>query len=115
MAMSDAQEYDPFAAFDDVVAGTTRDPYPGLADKRRTTPVSKGYTMPPEVLPEGFNPEPEWIAYRYDDCSRILARRQDLHLDRLRRDHRHGDGPHDPGHGRPRAPQPPEPGGPRLP
>ena len=28
--------------------------------------------MPPEVLPEGFDPEPGWIAYRYDDCSRIL-------------------------------------------
>jgi cytochrome P450 len=72
MAMSGAQEYDPFAAFDDVVAGTTRDPYPGFAEKRRDTPVCKGYTMPPEVLPEGFNPEPEWIAYRYEDCSRIL-------------------------------------------
>ena len=31
MTTADAQEYDPFAAFDDVVAGTTRDPYPGLA------------------------------------------------------------------------------------
>jgi cytochrome P450 len=28
--------------------------------------------MDPDVLPEGFDPEPEWIAYRYDDCSRIL-------------------------------------------
>ena len=26
--VTDAQQYDPFTAFDDVVAGTTRDPYP---------------------------------------------------------------------------------------
>ena len=43
------------------------------------------------------------------------ARRQDVHLDGLRHVHRHGDGPHDPGHGRPRAPQPPQPGRPRVP
>ncbi|HSZ38226.1 MAG TPA: cytochrome P450, partial [Acidimicrobiales bacterium] len=72
MTTSEAQEYDPFAAFDDVVAGTSRDPWPALAEKRRDAPVSKGHTMDPEVLPEGFDPEPEWIAYRYDDCSRIL-------------------------------------------
>ena len=42
MALSDAQEYDPFTAFDDVVAGTTRDPYPGLVAKRRDTPVAQG-------------------------------------------------------------------------
>ncbi len=72
MALSDAQEYDPFSAFDDVVAGTTRDPYPDLVAKRRDTPVHKGLTISPEALPEGFDVEPGWIAYRYDDCSRIL-------------------------------------------
>ena len=72
MAMSDAQEYDPFAAFDDVVAGTTRDPYPDLAVKRRDTPVTKGMTISPDALPEGIDVEPGWIAYRYEDCSRIL-------------------------------------------
>ena len=72
MLSSDAQEYDPFAAFDDVVAGTTRDPWPELARRRRDAPVSKGLTISPDVLPEDFSPEPEWIAYRYDDCSRIL-------------------------------------------
>ena len=72
MLTSDAQEYDPFAAFDDVVAGTTRDPWPELARKRNDAPVSKGLTISPDVLPEGYSPEPEWIAYRYDDCSRIL-------------------------------------------
>ena len=72
MTTADAQEYDPFAAFDDVVAGTTRDPYPGLARTRRETPVVKGFVMSPDVLPEGFEARPEWNAYRYDDCSRIL-------------------------------------------
>ena len=72
MVMSDAQEYDPFAAFDDAVAGTTRDPYPGLVAKRRDAPVQKGLTMNPDSLPEGIEVEPGWIAYRYDDCSRIL-------------------------------------------
>jgi len=72
MAMSDAQEYDPFSAFDDVVAGTTRDPFPDLAVKRRDTPVTKGMTISPDALPEGIEVEPGWIAYRYEDCSRIL-------------------------------------------
>ena len=72
MTMSDAQGYDPFTAFDDVVAGTTRDPYPDLAAKRRDTPVTKGMTISPDALPEGIDVEPGWIAYRYEDCSRIL-------------------------------------------
>jgi cytochrome P450 len=72
MATSRADEYDPFTAFDDVVAGTSRNPYPDLAVKRRETPVAKGMTIPPDALPEGFDVEPGWIAYRYDDCSRIL-------------------------------------------
>ncbi len=70
--VTDAQQYDPFSAFDDVVAGTTRDPYPSLAEKRADTPIAKGFTMSPDVLPEGFDVEPGWIAYRYEDCSRIL-------------------------------------------
>ena len=72
MTTSEAQNYDPFAAFTDVVAGTTRDPWRALAAKRRDAPVSKGITMPLDALPEGFDVEPGWIAYRYDDCSRIL-------------------------------------------
>ena len=28
--------------------------------------------MSTDVLPEGFDVEPGWIAYRYEDCSRIL-------------------------------------------
>ena len=72
MALSDAQEYDPFTAFDDAVAGTTRDPYPDLMIKRRETPVQMGLTMSSDALPEGIEVEPGWIAYRYEDCSRIL-------------------------------------------
>jgi cytochrome P450 len=72
MTTSDAREYDPFAAFDDVVAGTTRDPWPALREKRRDAPVSMGTTIPSDVLPEGIDAEPGWIAYRYEDCSRIL-------------------------------------------
>ena len=47
-------------------------PTPALIEKRRDTPVAKGFTMSPDVLPEGFDVEPGWIAYRYEDCSRIL-------------------------------------------
>jgi len=59
---SDAHPYDPFAAFDDVVAGTARDPYPELAIRRRETPLARR----PALFGES------WIAYRYEDCSRIL-------------------------------------------
>jgi cytochrome P450 len=70
--VTNAQPYDPFTAFDDVVSGTTRDPYPALREKRHDAPLSKGFTISPDVLPEGFDVEPGWIAYRYEDCSRIL-------------------------------------------
>ena len=43
-----------------------------MIEKRRDTPLAKGFTMSPDVLPEGFDLEPGWIAYRYEDCSRIL-------------------------------------------
>jgi cytochrome P450 len=72
MTTTQESEYDPFAAFSDVVAGTIRDPYTDFIAKRRDTPVWKGHTMPMDVLPEGIEVEPGWIAFRYDDCSRIL-------------------------------------------
>ncbi len=34
--------------------------------------MSKGLTIPPDVLPEGIERRARWIAYRYDDCSRIF-------------------------------------------
>jgi cytochrome P450 len=72
MAETQEQEYDPFTAFVDVVSGDTRDPYPDFAEKRRNSPVWKGRLMSMDFLPEGLAPEPDWNAFRYDDCSRIL-------------------------------------------
>jgi cytochrome P450 len=72
MTTMDEQEYDPFAAFEDVVAGHSRNPYPKLAAKRRDTPMSRDLAMSLDILPEGFVVEPGWMAYRYEDCSRIL-------------------------------------------
>ena len=54
MSAAEEQEYDPFTAFDDIVSGTTRDPYPDLARRRRESPVCKAKMMPEGVLPEGF-------------------------------------------------------------
>src|SRR6202167_5524502 len=72
MTTTEEQEYDPFTAFSDVVAGNNRDPYPDFIAKRRDTPIWKGSLMPMDFLPEGIEVEPGWIAYRYEDCSRIL-------------------------------------------
>jgi cytochrome P450 len=72
MSSTEEQEYDPFAAFVDVVAGDTRDPYPDFIEKRRDAPMWKGHLMPMDFLPEGFDVEPGWTAFRYDDCSRVL-------------------------------------------
>jgi len=70
--MDIGDDYDPFEAFDDVVAGTARDPYPGFAEKRRDQPVARGNFMNPEILPEGMVLEEDWVVYRYEDCSRLL-------------------------------------------
>jgi len=66
------QEYDPFTAFVDVISGTTRDPYPDFAVRRREAPVWKGHLMEMDFLPEGIEAEDGWNAFRYEDCSRIL-------------------------------------------
>jgi cytochrome P450 len=66
------QEYDPFAAFVDVISGNTRDPYTDFIAKRRDNPVWKGSLMPMDFLPEGIDVEEGWNAFRYEDCSRIL-------------------------------------------
>jgi len=65
-------DYDPFEAFDDVIGGDLRDPYPDLAEKRATTPVWKGSLMGADMMPEGMAPTESWTAFRFDDCSRIL-------------------------------------------
>ncbi len=72
MSTTQESDYDPFAAFVDVVAGSTRDPYSDFITKRRDTPVWKGNLMPMDFLPEGIEVEEGWVAFRYDDCSRIL-------------------------------------------
>jgi len=66
------EEYDPFASFDDVIAGDARNPYPDFAEKRRTEPVWRGTLMNTDLLPPGIDPPDEWVAFRYEDCSRIL-------------------------------------------
>lgn len=70
--MTEQSAYDPFAAFDDVIGGSVRDPYPGFAEKRRSEPVWKGTLMNTDLLPPGMEPPDEWVAFRYEDCSRIL-------------------------------------------
>ena len=65
MTTTKESNYYPFEAFSDVVAGTTRDPYPDFIAKRRDTPVWKGELMPSDFLPEGIEVEPGWIAFRY--------------------------------------------------
>ena len=65
-------DYDPFAAFDDVIGGTTRDPYPEFAERRRNDPVWCGTLLNTALLPEGFELPSEYVIFRYEDCSRVL-------------------------------------------
>jgi cytochrome P450 len=65
-------DYDPFEAFDDVIGGDQRDPYPEFAVKRARTPVSQGSLIGAEMLPEGMDAPEGWTAYRFEECSRIL-------------------------------------------
>ncbi len=65
-------EYDPFEAFDDVMGGNVRDPYPDFAEKRAHSPVWKGSLISADMLPEGMATSETWTAFRFEDCSRIL-------------------------------------------
>jgi cytochrome P450 len=60
-------DFDPMAQFRGTVAGDVRDPYPALAEKRRTTPVERrrdpGFG--------GLERDAYWV-YRYDDVSRVM-------------------------------------------
>jgi cytochrome P450 len=71
--MSDitAPENDPFALFD-VVAGTTRDPYPDFARQRAEEPVLRGTLTDLSHLPEEFLPDEQWSVFRYEDVSRVF-------------------------------------------
>jgi cytochrome P450 len=65
-------DYDPFAAFDSMMGGDVRDPYPDFAVKRRDEPMWKGSFMREAVHIEGIEIGDDWNAFRYEDCSRIL-------------------------------------------
>jgi len=67
-----ADDYDPFEAFDDVIGGVVRDPYPDLAEKRKSSPVWKGSLLGHEMMPPGMEIPESWTAFRFEDCSRIL-------------------------------------------
>ena len=67
-----ADDYDPFEAFDDVIGGVVRDPYPDLAEKRKSSPVLKGSLLGREMMPPGMDIPESWTAFRFEDCSRIL-------------------------------------------
>jgi cytochrome P450 len=71
--MSDitAPENDPFALFD-VVAGTTRDPYPDFARQRAEEPVLRGTLTDLSHLPEEFLPDEQWSVFLYEDVSRVF-------------------------------------------
>jgi len=64
---------DPYADFDagehfaGSVAGDVRDPYPGLARKRRETPVERRQ----DSLYEGITRDAYWV-YRYEDVNRVF-------------------------------------------
>src|SRR5579863_850952 len=64
--------YDPFEAFDDVIGGDIRDPYPDLADKRKQTPILKGSMSGNDIALPGMDESESWTAFRFEDCSRIL-------------------------------------------
>ncbi len=67
---TDEEHYDPFAAFDDIVGGNDRNPYPMFAQRRRDTPVWRGTVVNPDLRRPG---EPnEWVTFGYDDSSRVL-------------------------------------------
>lgn len=63
-----ADDSEEFGAFDDAVAGDTRDPYPELARVRREEPVQR---LDASLMPhEGDSAV--FFLYRYDDVARVL-------------------------------------------
>jgi len=61
----------PFASFD-VVAGTTRDPYPLFARHRAEEPVLAGTLMDLSHVPAEFLPSEQWSVFRYEDVNRVF-------------------------------------------
>jgi cytochrome P450 len=56
------EEFDPFSGLDNTVVGAVRDPYPDLAEKRRTAPV--------ELVTDAFGTRV--MVYRHEDVCRVL-------------------------------------------
>jgi cytochrome P450 len=67
--MSDLfNDLEEFAAFDDVVSGNVRDPYPELAQRARDTPIQRVETS---AIP-GEEGKPFFIVYRHEDIQTML-------------------------------------------
>jgi cytochrome P450 len=67
--MSDLfDDLEDFGAFDDVVSGNVRDPYPELAQQRRNTPIQR---IDMSAMP-GEEGKPVFIVYRHEDIQTML-------------------------------------------
>jgi len=67
--MSDLfDDLEEFGAFDDVVSGNVRDPYPELAQQRRDTPIQR---IDMSAMP-GEEGKPVFIVYRHEDIQTML-------------------------------------------
>jgi cytochrome P450 len=58
-----------FGSFDDAVSGDVRDPYPGLAQMRRLTPVQR---LDVSGMPHEAS-KPVFMVYRYDEIAEVLG------------------------------------------
>jgi cytochrome P450 len=65
---SDLGDLEDFGAFDDVVSGNVRDPYPELAQQRRDTPIQR---IDMSAMP-GEEGKPVFIVYRHEDIQTML-------------------------------------------
>ncbi|HKV17596.1 MAG TPA: cytochrome P450, partial [Mycobacterium sp.] len=65
---SDLGDLEDFGAFDDVVSGNVRDPYPELATQRRETPIQR---IDMSAMP-GEEGKPVFIVYRHEDIQQML-------------------------------------------
>jgi cytochrome P450 len=65
---SDLGDLEDFGAFDDVVSGNVRDPYPELAQQRRNTPIQR---IDMSAMP-GEEGKPVFIVYRHEDIQTML-------------------------------------------
>jgi len=65
---SDLGDLEDFGAFDDVVSGNVRDPYPELAKQRQETPIQR---IDMSAMP-GEEGKPVFIVYRHEDIQTML-------------------------------------------